>query len=81
MRINLIEYFIETVRKYPKRAAVIEGNRKVSFKQLKELSVALACEIIKKRIQSTCCRISSQIDRNDCRQYSHHFQRKYLYEF
>jgi len=48
MRINLIEYFIEIVGKYPARTAVIEGDGKISFRQLKESSVSLACEIIKK---------------------------------
>ena len=49
MRINLIEYFIETVGKYPTRTAVVEGDKKISFQQLKESSVSLACEIIKKK--------------------------------
>jgi len=47
MRINLIEYFTETAEKHPMKTAVIEGNKTISFKQLKELSGALACEIIK----------------------------------
>ena len=46
MRINLIEYFTETVAKYPTRLAVVEGERKISFQQLKEFSVSLAYEII-----------------------------------
>ena len=49
MRINLIEYFIETVGKYPLRTAVIEGDHQLSFQQLKESSVSLACEISKKK--------------------------------
>jgi amino acid adenylation domain-containing protein len=48
MRINLIEYFIETVGKHPTRTAVVEGEKKISFRKLKKLSISLACEIIKK---------------------------------
>jgi len=46
MRINLIEYFIEASGKYPTRTAVIEGDKKISFQQLKKSSVSLAYEII-----------------------------------
>jgi len=47
MRINLLEYFIETAEKYPTGTAVVEGDEKISFHKLKELSAAFACEIVK----------------------------------
>lgn len=31
MKINLIEYFVETVRRFPERNAIIDGERKVTF--------------------------------------------------
>ena len=34
MKINLIEYFIETVRKFPDRTAIVDGERRFSFGEL-----------------------------------------------
>ena len=47
MRINIIEYFLKTVAKYPDRIAVIEDEVKISFKQLKERAVAVSFSLIK----------------------------------
>lgn len=38
MKINLIEYFVETVRRFPDRNAIIDGERKVSFAELDVLA-------------------------------------------
>jgi amino acid adenylation domain-containing protein len=42
MRINIIEYFLETAKKYPARTAVIEEEQKISFAELRERAVALS---------------------------------------
>lgn len=34
MKINLIEYFVETVRQFPERNAIIDGERHVTFNEL-----------------------------------------------
>ena len=47
MKINLIEYFVETVTKFPERNAIVDGERKVSFAELDVLARRLAGEIIK----------------------------------
>ena len=46
MKINLIEYFEETSRKFPERNAIIDGERTVSFSELDLLSRRLAGAII-----------------------------------
>ncbi len=38
MKINLIEYFVETVAKFPQRTAIIDGERQVSFSDLDVLA-------------------------------------------
>ena len=42
MRINLIDYFLETAEKYPSRNAVIEGEQKITFAELRQQSVKLS---------------------------------------
>ena len=46
MKINLIEYFVETVRQFPERYAIIDGERKVSFGELDVLTRCLAGVIV-----------------------------------
>jgi amino acid adenylation domain-containing protein len=46
MQINVIEYFARTVSLNPSKTAVIEVDKKISFEQLKTLSVALASNIV-----------------------------------
>lgn len=46
MKINLIEYFVETVAKFPKRNAIIDGERVVSFEDLDVLARRTAGAII-----------------------------------
>ena len=46
MKINLIEYFAETVTRFPERNAIIDGERTVSFKELDLLARQLAGAII-----------------------------------
>jgi len=48
MQINILEYFLETVNKYPAKTAVIEGDRNISFEQLRKRAVALAFVMINK---------------------------------
>ena len=38
MKINLIEYFVEIVAKFPQRTAIIDGERQVSFSELDVLA-------------------------------------------
>ena len=38
MEINLIEFFVETVARFPERNAIIDGDRKVSFAELDVLA-------------------------------------------
>ena len=47
MKINLIEFFVETVARFPERNAIIDGERKVSFAELDMLVRRMAGEIIK----------------------------------
>lgn len=47
MRINLIEYFLETVKKYPERTAVIEGEKKITFSDLRQQALALSNIMVK----------------------------------
>jgi len=46
MKINLIEYFVETVAKFPERNAIVNGERKVTFAELDVLARRLAGVII-----------------------------------
>lgn len=46
MKINLIEYFIETANSFPNRAAVIDGERQMTFGALDEKARQLAKVII-----------------------------------
>lgn len=49
MRINLIEYFVETVGKFSDRTAIVDGERRLSFGELDHKARLLA-----KVIQDTC---------------------------
>ena len=46
MKINLIEYFVETVKQFPGRNAIIDGERKVSFAELDVLARCTAGMIV-----------------------------------
>lgn len=46
MKINLIEYFVETVARFPERTAIIDGERKVSFAELDVMARRIAGAII-----------------------------------
>ena len=46
MKINLIEYFIETANSFPNRTAVIDGERQITFKALDQKARHLAKVII-----------------------------------
>ena len=46
MKINLIEYFVETVARFPEKNAIIDGERKVSFAELDVLARRMAGVII-----------------------------------
>ena len=46
MKINLIEFFAETVTRFPERNAIIDGERKISFKELDLLARRLAGAVI-----------------------------------
>lgn len=46
MKINLIEHFVETVRQFPERNAIIDGDRKVTFNELDVQARRLAQTII-----------------------------------
>ena len=46
MKINLIEYFIETANRFPKRTAVIEGERRITFDELDQKARQLAKTIV-----------------------------------
>lgn len=46
MKIHLIEYFVETVARFPKRTAIIDGERKVSFAELDVMARRTAGAII-----------------------------------
>lgn len=46
MKINLIEYFIETVNRFPNRTAVVEGERQISFGELDQKARQLAKVIV-----------------------------------
>jgi len=42
VRINLMEYFLETAKKYPTRTAVVEGEQKIAFSELRQRTVAFS---------------------------------------
>lgn len=46
MKINLIELFEESVRKYPQKIAVIDKDREITFSDLRIQAMALAQKII-----------------------------------
>lgn len=46
MKINLIELFEESVRKYPQKVAVIDKDREITFSDLRLQSITLAQKII-----------------------------------
>ena len=46
MKINLIELFEESVKKYPQKVAVIDKDREMSFSDLREQAIMLAQKII-----------------------------------
>ena len=46
MKINLIEYFIETVDKFSDRIAIIEGEKQISFAELDLRARQVASEIV-----------------------------------
>lgn len=46
MKINLIEYFVDTVKKFPDRTAVVDGDRSVPFAELDVLARRMAEAII-----------------------------------
>jgi amino acid adenylation domain-containing protein len=46
MQINVLEYFLGTANEYPAKTAVIEGDKAVSFEQLRKRAVALAFAMI-----------------------------------
>lgn len=46
MKKNVLEYFEETVKKYSERDAVVEGKKRISFRELDRFSESLACKII-----------------------------------
>lgn len=48
MKINLIEYFVETVRNYPLATAVIDGEQRISFAELDAKARLLATHIASK---------------------------------
>lgn len=46
MKINLIELFEESVKKYPQKVAVIDKDREITFSDLREQAIMLAQRII-----------------------------------
>lgn len=46
MKINLIELFEESVKKYPQKVAVIDKDREITFSDLREQAIILAQKII-----------------------------------
>lgn len=54
MKINLIEYFVETVKQFPERNAIIDGERKVSFAELDVLARRTAGVIVESFQTKNC---------------------------
>lgn len=48
MKINLIEYFVQTVNARKQRIAVIEGDNKISFIELRDKALSVAVSLISK---------------------------------
>ncbi|MDR0981639.1 MAG: amino acid adenylation domain-containing protein [Culturomica sp.] len=48
MQINLINYFLRTATLNPERIAIVEGEQKISFGQLRSQSVVLASDLLKR---------------------------------
>ncbi len=55
MKINILEYFEETVLKAPNKTAIIDGERKTSFSELAELAKKLSYAITE-NVNETICR-------------------------
>lgn len=49
MKINLLEYFNNTVEAYPQKTAVIDGERSINFEGLRSKACSLANKIIEER--------------------------------
>ncbi len=47
MKVNLIEFFEETIQKYPSKTAIIDGERTISFRELAKKAKLLANIIVK----------------------------------
>jgi len=47
MQINILEYFLKTAGDCPAKTAVIEGDKTVSFEQLRKKSIAVASALIR----------------------------------
>lgn len=47
MRINLLDYFEETTLRVKDKSAVIDGDRQLSFVELKQCAERLGVEIVK----------------------------------
>lgn len=45
MKINLIEFFEETVNSYPDKIAVVDGDRQITFRELSDKANVMAMEI------------------------------------
>jgi amino acid adenylation domain-containing protein len=45
MKINFIEYWINTVKKYPKKNAIIQGNHNITINELNDLAKSISNEI------------------------------------
>lgn len=48
MKIKMIEYFCDTVQRYPQRNAIVEGDIKISFQELDDRCKTLAAAILDK---------------------------------
>ena len=46
MKIILIGYFLETAIKYPTKTAVVEGEQKITFSELKKRAVSISYAIV-----------------------------------
>jgi amino acid adenylation domain-containing protein len=46
MQINILEYFLKTASEYSDKTAVIEGDKTVSFEQLRKRSISLAHALV-----------------------------------
>ena len=46
MKINLIEYFEDTVKHFPQKNAVLDKDRAISFAKLRQDSLSVASNIL-----------------------------------